>query len=263
MALALKRFLNKKCFKTVFYQNKNNMKKLSSITCILFMTLTIQVKAQQNKFKLSIDSVEAKINQSEQPQIIDARSAEEFVQNHLKSAINLSLDPAKSALQLNVFNKQQPVFVYAIGNYRSGLLAKKLRAQGFNQVYELPGGIANWIGSGKPIETSGKEGLSLADFQKLVGTEKLVLVDFGSKYCPGCVKMAPVIDSVKSETNVKVIRIELYDNTELANQLKIQVWPTIALYKDGEITWRKSGLIPKDEITNEVKAGRTIVSGSK
>jgi rhodanese-related sulfurtransferase len=239
------------------------MKKLISITGILLMVLTINVNAQQIQYKLSIDSIEARINHTEQPQIIDARSAEEFQQNHLKSAINLNLDPAKAALQLNVFNKQQAVFVYAIGNYRSGSLAKKLRAQGFTQVYELPGGIANWIGSGKPTETSGKAGLSLAAFQKLVGTDGVVLVDFGSKYCPGCVKMAPVIDSVKNEINVKVIRIELYDNTELANQLKIQVWPTIALYKDGGLTWRKSGVFPKDEITNEVKAGSAVVSGSK
>jgi len=239
------------------------MKKLSSIMCILLIVLAMQAHAQQNQVTLSIDSIEAKINQSEQPQIIDARSAEEFAQNHLKSAINLSPEPAKAALQLNAFNKQQPVFVYAIGNYRSGLLAKKLRGQGFSQVYELPGGISNWIGSGKPIETSGHGGLSLADFNKLVAAEKLVLIDFGSKYCPGCIKMSPIIDSVKVETSVKVIRIELYDNTALANQLKIRVWPTIALYKNGELIWRKDGQILKDEIINAVKAGPAVLSNSK
>jgi rhodanese-related sulfurtransferase len=239
------------------------MIKKFSLTCILLLVLTINVKAQQNQFKLSIDSIAAIINISEQPQIIDARSAEEFAQNHLKSAINLSLDPARAALQLNVFNKQQPVFVYAIGNYRSGLLAKKLREQGFSQVYELPGGIANWIGSGKPIETSGNGGLSLADFNKLVRNEKLVLIDFGSKYCPGCIKMSPVIDSVKNETHVKVTRIELYDNTALANQLKIKVWPTIALYKDGVLIWEKNGQVPKEEIISEVKAGSVTAGSSK
>jgi len=239
------------------------MKKLSSIAGIILFVLAIQAKAQQNQVKLSIDTIEARINHSAQPQIIDARSAEEFALNHLKNAINLSLDPSKSALQLNAFNKQQPVFVYAIGNYRSGLLAKKLRAQGFSQVYELPGGISNWIGSGKPVETAGNGGLVLADFNTLVGKEKLVLIDFGSKYCPGCVKMSPVIDSVKAETNVKVIKIELYDNTTLANQLKIRVWPTIALYKDGSLIWKKDGQIPKDEIINEVKAGSTALSSSR
>ncbi|HWZ02122.1 MAG TPA: thioredoxin domain-containing protein [Mucilaginibacter sp.] len=236
------------------------MKKLNSIACIMLIVLATQVKAQQNQVKLSIDSIEEKINHSAQPQIIDARSAEEFAINHLKNAINLNIDPSKSALQLNAFNKQQPVFVYAIGNYRSGLLAKKLRTQGFSQVYELPGGISNWIGSGKPVETAGNGGLLWADFNTLIGKEKLVLIDFGSKYCPGCVKMSPVIDSVKAETNVKVIRIELYDNTTLANQLKIRVWPTIALYKDGNLIWKKDGQIPKDEIINEVKTGAALSS---
>jgi rhodanese-related sulfurtransferase len=228
------------------------MKKLLLITCILFAVFTINARAQQVVDKLSIDTIEAKINQSEQPQIIDARAAVEFAQNHLKSAINLSTDPAKAALQLNALNKQQPVFVYAIGIARSSVLAKKLLAQGFNEVYVIPGGISNWIGSGKPIEISGSGGLSLAGFQKIVGKEKLVLVDFGSKYCPGCIKMAPVIDSVKNETNIKAIRVELYDNTALANQLKIKVWPTIALYKNGTLAWEKSGLIPKGEIIDEI-----------
>jgi len=239
------------------------MKKFGLITCMFLMALAMQSKAQQTPVNLSIDTIAAKINQSGQPQIIDARSAEEFARNHLKNAINLSLDSSKAALQLNAFNKQQPVIVYAIGNYRSGLLAKKLRTQGFDQVYEIPGGISNWIGSGKPIEASGNGGLSLVEFNQLVGKEKLVLIDFGSKYCPGCRKMSPVIDSVQNETNVKVTRIELYDNTALANQLKIRVWPTIALYKNGGLVWRKDGQIPKEEIINEVKVAAAALSKSK
>jgi thioredoxin-like negative regulator of GroEL len=75
--------------------------------------------------------------------------------------------------------------------------------------------------------------------------------------------MSPVIDSVQNETNVKVTRIELYDNTALANQLKIRVWPTIALYKNGGLVWRKDGQIPKEEIINEVKAAVAALSKSK
>src|SRR5438876_402984 len=127
------------------------MKKLNSIIITALMILGIQAKGQENQAKLSIDDIEARINQSKQPQIIDARSADEFGQIHLKNAIFLSTDTAKAASQLNALNKQKPIFVYAIGNLRSGILAKKLRAQGFSEVYEIPGGIANWVGSGKPV----------------------------------------------------------------------------------------------------------------
>ena len=239
------------------------MKKLRSIIIIALISLCVQVKAQDNQAKLSIDDVEARINKSKQPQIIDARSADEFAQIHLKNAIFLNTDAAKAASQLSALDKQKPVFVYAIGNLRSGILAKKLRAQGFTEVYEVPGGIANWVGSGKPTETSVTKGLTLAAFQSTVGKEKLVLVDFGSKYCPGCIKMAPVVDSASTETSIPLIKVEVFDNTQLAHQLKINVIPNIALYKDGVLVWQKVGLFPKSEITDAIKAAPALLSKSR
>ncbi|MDB5137114.1 MAG: sulfurtransferase [Mucilaginibacter sp.] len=239
------------------------MKKLNSIIIIALMILGIQVKGQENKAKLSIDDIEARINQSKQPQIIDARSADEFAQIHLKNAIFLRTDPAKAASQLNALNKQKPVFVYAIGNLRSGILAKQLRAQGFDDVYEIPGGIANWVGSGKPVETFVKKGLTLVAFQNIIVKQKLVLVDFGSKYCPGCIKMAPVVDSASTETGTPLIKVEVFDNTQLAHQLKINVIPNIALYKDGVLIWQKNGLFPKSEIINAVKTAPALLSKSR
>jgi rhodanese-related sulfurtransferase len=240
-----------------------NMKKLYSIIIVALMILGIQAKGQENQAKLSIDDIEARINQSQKPQIIDARSADEFAQIHLKNAIFLSTDTVKAASQLNVLNKQKPVFVYAIGNLRSGILAKKLRGQGFNEVYEIPGGIANWVGSGKPVETSVKKGLTLAAFQNIIGKEKLIIVDFGSKYCPGCIKMAPVVDSASTETGIPLFKVEVFDNTQLAHQLKINVIPNIALYKDGALVWQKEGLFPKSEIVNAVKTGSALLSHTK
>ncbi|MGZ3750917.1 MAG: thioredoxin domain-containing protein [Mucilaginibacter sp.] len=239
------------------------MNKFNSVIIIALLALGIEARAQVSQAKLSIDDIEARINQSKQPQIIDARSAEEFAQIHLKNAIFLDTDPAKAASQLNALNKQKPVFVYAIGNLRSGILAKQLRVKGFSEVYEIPGGIANWVGSGKPVETFVKKGLTLAGFQNIIGKEKLVLVDFGSKYCPGCIKMAPVVDSASTETGIPLIKVEVFDNTQLAHQLKINVIPNIALYKDGVLIWQKNGLFPKSEIINAVKTAPALLGKSR
>ncbi|MBV8389423.1 MAG: sulfurtransferase [Mucilaginibacter sp.] len=239
------------------------MTKLNLISLATLIVLGFHAKAQENRAKLSIDDVEAKINISGQPQIIDARSAEEFAQIHLKNAIVLSTDPTKAASQINALNKQKPVFVYAIGNYRSGILAKQLRAQGFNKVYEIPGGIANWVGSGKPVETLVKKGFTLADFQNIVGNEKLILVDFGSKYCPGCIKMAPLVDSASNETGTPLYKVEVFDNTALAHQLKINAIPNIALYKNGVLVWHKEGLFPKNEILTAIKQELPLSAKSK
>lgn len=239
------------------------MKKLNVIVAIGLILISIQAIGQQNQPRLSIDAIEARINQSKQPQIIDARSVAEFEQIHLKGAIVLNQDSAKSAEQINALDKQKPVFVYAIGNARSAILAKRFKALGFNEVYELPGGIANWVGSGKPVEKSAKKELDLIVFHDLVGKEKLTLVDFGSKYCPGCIKMAPVADSAATENSVKIVRIEVFDNTKLAHQLKINAIPNIALYKDGTLIWQKNGIFPKSEIVNAIKAGQALSANLK
>ncbi|MDO3628350.1 rhodanese-like domain-containing protein [Mucilaginibacter sp. BT774] len=239
------------------------MKKLNIIIVIGLITTSIQAIGQQNSAKLSIDAIEERINQSKQPQIIDARSAAEFEQIHLKGAIVLNQDSAKSAEQINTLDKQKPVFVYAIGNARSAILAKRLKALGFNEVYELPGGIANWVGSGKPVEKSAKKELDLTTFHDLIAKEKLIIVEFGSKYCPGCIKMAPVADSAAAETGVKIVRIEVFDHTKLAHQLKIHAIPNIALYKDGALIWQKEGIFPKVEIAKAVKTGQAFSANLK
>jgi len=239
------------------------MKKLHIVIAIGLIITSIQAIGQQNVSKLTIDALEAKINQSKQPQIIDARSAAEFEQIHLKNAVVLNKDSVKAAEQIGALDKQKPVFVYAIGNARSAILAKRLKALGFNEVYELPGGIANWVGTGKPVEKSAKKELDLTAFNGLVGKEKLILVDFGSKYCPGCIKMVPVADSAATETGVKIVKIEVFDNTKLTHQLKINVIPNIALYKDGAVVWQKEGIFPKSEITKAVKASQALSANLK
>jgi len=45
-----------------------------------------------------------------------------------------------------------------------------------------------------------------------------------------------------------VVKIELYDNRELAKNLDIQSVPTLILYKDGKPVWQKSGSITKNDI---------------
>lgn len=239
------------------------MKKLNLIIAVGLVVISMQAIGQQSQAKLSVDAVEAKINQSKQPQIIDARSKAEFEQIHLKDAIVLSQDSTKATAQINAFDKQKPVFVYAIGNARSAILARRLRNLGFNEVYELPGGIANWVGSGKPVVKSAKTDLDLATFHGIVGKEKLVLVDFGSRYCPGCIKMAPVADSAAIETGIKIIRIEVFDNTKLAHQLKINAIPNIALYKDGALVWHKEGIFRKSEIVNAIKTRQALSANLK
>lgn len=75
--------------------------------------------------------------------------------------------------------------------------------------------------------------------------------------------MVPVADSAATETGVKIVKIEVFDNTKLTHQLKINVIPNIALYKDGAVVWQKEGIFPKSEITKAVKASQALSANLK
>ena len=209
--------------------------------------------AQQNQSaqELTLEAFEQKLNQSPNPQILDVRSAQEFSENHLIGATNLSVaDEASFQKGVNALDKKKPVFVYSINNGRSGTVARKLREQGFPEVYELPGGLAHWLGAGKPVISVASAGISTAEYEKLVASNNVVLVDVGSRYCGGCKKLAPIVDAVAKEQGdmLNVVKVELYDNRQLASDLNIQSVPTLILYKNNKPVWRKSGNISKTDI---------------
>lgn len=219
----------------------------------LALTLAIAViysgylQAQDDKrVSITLKEFEDKVNkEGAKAQIIDARSFEEYQQNHLKGAINLNAsDDTDFQKQIGKLKKDKPVFVYSIANGRSKALSKKLQSNGFSEVYELPGGFSNWVGSGKPVESTTGSGLTLDQYKKLIHSENVVLVDIGSKYCGACKKMVPVIDSLSLNhpKDLKVVKIEFFENKQLGIDLKINSLPTVILYKDDKIVWQKSGV---------------------
>ncbi|WP_082035802.1 thioredoxin domain-containing protein [Pedobacter lusitanus] len=193
-------------------------------------------------------------------QLVDVRSGEEFIQSHLKGAIWIDPAAADYARKLAALSKDKPVYVYSIANGRSVTAAADFRSKGFKEVHVLPGGIANWIGSGYPIVSHTKKGveLSSAQFETLTESAELVLVDFGSKYCGACKQLIPVLDSLekKQDFKTKVIRIEAYDNTLLIKKLKINQLPTLVLFQGGKQVWKKAGLSSAEEIENNINTKR-------
>ena len=219
---------------------------------ILFVGSALALFAQSaDGNALTLTQFQDKLRGASDPQILDVRSPQEFAENHLKGAINFYVpDDEQFEKAVSKLDKNKPVFVYSINNGRSTTVSNKLTAAGFKEVYALPGGLAHWIGAGNAIESSAGTGLTKADFDKLIPVEEVVLVDVGSKHCGGCRKLAPVVDEISHEQGVKVIKIELYDNRQLAKELGIEAVPTLILYKGKTPIWRKSGAMTKNEIVD-------------
>ncbi len=88
------------------------------------------------------------------------------------------------------------------------------------------------------------------NFQNIINGPTPVLVDFFAEWCQPCKIQAPILKELAAEAGekVKVIKIDVDKNPEIAGRFQIQGVPTLALFKQGNIIWRQSGVIPKQAL---------------
>lgn len=78
-----------------------------------------------------------------------------------------------------------------------------------------------------------------------------VLVDFYADWCGPCRRQGPIVEEIASEYagKIKVTKINVDNDTELAIQYKALAIPTLMLFKNGEAVNKLIGLSSKEEIT--------------
>jgi len=93
------------------------------------------------------------------------------------------------------------------------------------------------------------------NFNKLINGEKPILIDFHATWCGPCKMLAPIIKEVAQEVSgkVRVIKIDIDKNQALAQRYQVRGVPTLALFKDGEIIWRESGVKTKHQIVTSIE----------
>ena len=84
---------------------------------------------------------------------------------------------------------------------------------------------------------------------EVTSSEKTVLLDFWAVWCGPCRMLSPVIDEIAEEHNeIKVGKINVDEEPELAKQFGIMSIPTLKIIKNGEIAASSIGLKSKEEI---------------
>lgn len=93
------------------------------------------------------------------------------------------------------------------------------------------------------------------NFEKeIVKADKPVLVDFWASWCGPCRMLSPTIDEIAEEhPEIKVCKINIDDEAELAIRHGVMSVPTLMIFKNGEIAQTTVGVRPKDEILDLLK----------
>ena len=84
----------------------------------------------------------------------------------------------------------------------------------------------------------------------------VVLVDFFATWCGPCKMLAPVLEQVSEEMagKVNVIKVDIDQCPDLADEFKIASVPTMMVFKDGVKVDMLVGFLPKDRITEVIKS---------
>jgi thioredoxin len=88
------------------------------------------------------------------------------------------------------------------------------------------------------------------DYQKLITSDKKVLVNFSAVWCAPCQKMKPYILKLQEELKdqIKIVRLDADENKALVDGMKIDGLPTIIVYDNGKEVWRNIGYITEEEL---------------
>ena len=90
--------------------------------------------------------------------------------------------------------------------------------------------------------------------QEVLKSDSPVLVDFWAPWCMPCRMLSPVIDDIaKDATNFKVGKINVDEQSELAQQYGIMSIPTLIIFRDGKVSNQTMGVQPKQAILEMLK----------
>lgn len=90
--------------------------------------------------------------------------------------------------------------------------------------------------------------------EEVINSKKPVLIDFWADWCMPCRMLGPVVDEISQETSdVKVCKINIDEEMELAQNFQVMSIPTLVYVKDGKEQKRAVGVRPKEEIEEMIK----------
>ena len=86
-------------------------------------------------------------------------------------------------------------------------------------------------------------------FKDEVLKDGIFLVEFYANWCGPCMMLSPILEEISnSRSNYNILKVDVDNNMDIVNKLKIDTIPTLCLYKNGKLMERQIGMKSKDEL---------------
>lgn len=226
-----------------------------ALFAVLFTGCSKAQKSTDDR-SLSATAFAEKLKNTSAAQLVDVRTLGEYKKGHLQNAVNIDWTADDFNEKAVTLEKSKPVFLYCLSGARSEAAAARLKEMGFTDIYAMKGGMMDWRSQNLPEvkASSASSGMSVQQYNDLLKTDKLVLVDFYADWCAPCKKMEPYLKKIAAEMpeKVKLVRINADDHTELCKTMKVSALPVLKLYRNGHVIWENLGFVDEAEVRKQL-----------
>lgn len=103
---------------------------------------------------------------------------------------------------------------------------------------------------GKAIE------LNDANFDKIINSDKPVLVDFWAEWCGPCKMIGPVVEELAGDFEGKAVvgKLNVDENPTVTARFGVRSIPTLLVFKGGQIVDKQVGAVPKSVLNQKLEA---------
>lgn len=94
------------------------------------------------------------------------------------------------------------------------------------------------------------------NFEQIISSKPVALVDLWAAWCGPCRMLSPILDELEEEMadQITVVKVNVDDADEIAAQYRIMSIPTLLFFKNGQVVDKTVGAMPKPTLAEKIKA---------